>query len=458
VSPELERRPLVLLATGLILGLISLAYLPTLAFLGLAACAARGRGAWIALGTGFLLGLLLAPHPAPLLTQDQKVSGIGRVATIPKRYVDATSFVMEVDGRRFQVTSPIVSDVALGDRLTVDATAKPPREGSDRYFALGGLSGRIFLPTIDRVAEGPWPYHLAQSSQRAFLGFVAGASHPRVAAVVGALCVNAGALLDEETQRGLQRTGTIHLISASGLHVFVLGVLVEFLLTLIGIPRAGMLTILALLLGGYALMTGLQPPILRAGVMLMTLRSAYLFRREPDFASALALAAVLILLWNPANVYDIGFQLSFCTVGMMGVLLKVAPDKDPLWIRAPKDTLRTSIAAFAASAPLLLYHFGQLPLLSVAANLFVAAFATVVVVAAPLAFAVSFALPSVAAGAMSLIVVPSTAAILWLLDRTEGLNATVIRVPDFSGYWVAIVYVLAVSLWRPPIAPVAPKA
>jgi competence protein ComEC len=83
--------------------------------------------------------------------------------------------------------------------------------------------------------------------------------------------------IDPEVQRDFQVTGTIHILSASGLHVAVIAGVVSFLLTRLGLRRrwAAVLTILALIV--YTIMAGLSPPIVRSAVMYTAYVGALVF-------------------------------------------------------------------------------------------------------------------------------------------------------------------------------------
>jgi competence protein ComEC len=61
----------------------------------------------------------------------------------------------------------------------------------------------------------------------------------------------------------------------------------------------------------YTVMTGMGPPVVRSGIMAMLVLMAVQLGREKDWPSALALAALVILLFDPSALYEISFQLSF---------------------------------------------------------------------------------------------------------------------------------------------------
>lgn len=139
---------------------------------------------------------------------------------------------------------------------------------------------------------------------------------------------------------------------------------------LVGIPRlAGQLGALAAI-GSYVLAVGWQPSVVRAGVAGGLACLAWLAARPRDRWYFLLLGAATLLAWNPYSLLEPGFQLSFGAVAAIFVgvpplerLLEGYPG--PGWLRA---TIAVSIACGLATAPVLLLHFGSLPLYSVPAN------------------------------------------------------------------------------------------
>ena len=110
------------------------------------------------------------------------------------------------------------------------------------------------------------------------------------------------------------RTGTLHIFAISGQHVVILGAIFIAGLKIFGVsrPRWGLLLLPALFL--YIFTTGLQPSALRALAMAAVFFVAPLAGRRPDAPSSIALATILLLALQPANIGDPGFLLSFVIV------------------------------------------------------------------------------------------------------------------------------------------------
>ena len=110
------------------------------------------------------------------------------------------------------------------------------------------------------------------------------------------------------------KTQTMHLLAISGLHVGIIAFIILFFVGLFGIPRNFRFIITILLLIFYALMVGSRPSVVRATVMGTVVLSSYLLKRDADIYNSLGLAAAAILIFNPDQLFDYGFILSFVSV------------------------------------------------------------------------------------------------------------------------------------------------
>lgn len=195
--------------------------------------------------------------------------------------------------------------------------------------------------------------------------------------IVAALIYGFRNNLDEDTIRAFTNTGTVHILSVSGMHVAVLfGFLslvfryIPWPLMLNWLPVAITFSVIWI----YAFITGLDPPITRAAIMISFVLSAQYFKRNSSTLNALVAAATVILLCAPKAITNVGFQLSFLAV--LGMILflpifeKMIVAKN-LILRFFRDTVGISIAAQILTTPLTLYYFGQFPTYFLLANLLV---------------------------------------------------------------------------------------
>ncbi|HWN22837.1 MAG TPA: DNA internalization-related competence protein ComEC/Rec2 [Gaiellaceae bacterium] len=216
----------------------------------------------------------------------------------------------------------------------------------------GGIGG-----LADRLRR-----HLAQA-------ITTGLAGERRAVLVGiALGEDEG--LAPELQESFKVSGLYHLLAVSGQNVAFIAGAALALAWLLGIPRfVGQLAALAAILG-YVLAVGWQPSVVRAGVAGALASLAWLLSRPRDRWHFLALGAAVLLAWTPASLLEPGFQLSFAAVA--SIFLLVPPlvrtlEGYPI-PRALALVLAVSTACGAATAPILWFQFGEVPLYSLFAN------------------------------------------------------------------------------------------
>ncbi|MBN9503360.1 MAG: ComEC/Rec2 family competence protein [Armatimonadetes bacterium] len=455
---ELLNRPLLLLAAGLIVGLSSLTYNFNVLFLiPLLVYTREIRAGW-AIVLGFGLGLILAPRiPEQGVLDHQMVAGDVRVVSMPRLYSDRLGFELEFEGHRLVTTQDRDADVSLGDLVSVKGSVRPLKEGTEDFYLSHGIVGRLRTDSLEVKERGPSWYRAAMGIRRGFVDFTHEALGAREAAVVDALCFNVDEGLDDGFKDDLRATGTIHIISASGLHVFVIAWVLERLLRLLPIPRGWMLVGLGLLLALYACAAGLQSAIVRSVVMSMLGLTAYLWERESDLLSALAFAAVGYLVFVPLAVFDIGFQFSFLTVGAFGLFGRMDSDRVETpkeWVLEKlKEGYRTTLIAFAATAPMVAFYFGFVSITTLPANLIIAPIVMVSVVAALVSFGLRFVLLPFAVGLMKLLVGPLVIVMQAVLSGMGRLSLNPTLPASFSGYWLVLIYVLVLALARRRVRP-----
>ncbi len=140
---------------------------------------------------------------------------------------------------------------------------------------------------------------------------------PRQAALASAVLLGARERLDPEQKQAFFETGTVHLLAISGLHVGILAGALMFVMLRAPIPRGPAVLFVAGATVFYMLLTDARPPVIRATILVvMMCWSLYVGRRVLGFNS-LAAAALIVLAWNPADLFHVGAQLSFLAVATL---------------------------------------------------------------------------------------------------------------------------------------------
>lgn len=188
----------------------------------------------------------------------------------------------------------------------------------------------------------------------------------RELAIAKALILGDKSLLDTETRNSFSNTGAMHVLAVSGLHV---GIIMQILLFLFGqfsafISKKTSFFIVVGILWIYAVLTGLSPSVLRAVFMFSVLAYAQISSKNYNSVNTLFFTAFVILLFNPYNLFDIGFQLSF--LAMLGIFLFYKPIEQLVFLenKILRKIWQGTAIGFAAqlmTTPLSLYYFHQFP-------------------------------------------------------------------------------------------------
>ncbi|MEO0404235.1 MAG: ComEC/Rec2 family competence protein, partial [Bacteroidota bacterium] len=191
---------------------------------------------------------------------------------------------------------------------------------------------------------------------------------PSNQALIQAMMTGDKSKLTLEQKELFKTSGVMHILAVSGMHVGLIAAIPLFILKLLG-KRKWMLslTLKSLTLLGiwwFAYFTGLGSSVVRAAIMF----SIFLFLRDQTNSlqgvNVMAGTAFFMLFWQPNALFDIGFQLSFMAV--FGIITLPTPfqkhiRKLPVWLRLPTNALLISIVAQLSTAPLILFHFHEIP-------------------------------------------------------------------------------------------------
>lgn len=186
------------------------------------------------------------------------------------------------------------------------------------------------------------------------------------------------------------KTGTIHILSVSGLHVAILSGMLIFLLKSLRCNKKLLVFLVILFLAAYIIAAGERTPIIRASIMIAVYLVSTAIDRDFDIYSALFFSGLIILFLNPMQVFDPGFQLSFACVFSIVYLTPKLENIFPLDRAIPYATkieymkrkllkysvkaLSSSIAVFIGVWPIVAFHFKVISPVSIIANLIVIPF------------------------------------------------------------------------------------
>ncbi|MEI7027434.1 DNA internalization-related competence protein ComEC/Rec2 [Paenibacillus sp. y28] len=253
--------------------------------------------------------------------------------------------------------------------------------------------------------------------------------------------------LDPQQFQQFSQLGLTHILAISGLHVAVFVGGCMWIFRLAGLTRERNLTLCICLIPFYVLLSGGAPSVLRAGIMGML--ALYAARRNllKDGLNLVCLTGILMLLWEPYYLFDVGFQLSFLVT--IGLIAGVPPVMG--WLPVQRESVRSALAvttvAQAVSFPLSVYYFNQFSLLSWFANLLLVPLISFVTL--PLgsaALLLSYLFPWLARG-IAWLTSRLNEATFWLVGMAANVNSLELVWPSPEIWWLAAYFVLLAALY-----------
>jgi ComEC/Rec2-related protein len=200
-------------------------------------------------------------------------------------------------------------------------------------------------------------------------------------------------VLPTEAYEPFVESGTMHIFAISGLHIALIAGILVSLLRVLQVSRAWCGVAVVPVIWFYTAATGWQPSAVRSTVMMTVIIAGWSLKRPSDLLNSLAGAALIILIWDPQQLFQASFQLSFFVVLSIALLLPPLQDvrdrllqPDPFlpadlvprwrrWLTGPIRTvstcLITSLAAWLGSWPLTAFYFHLFSPITLLANLLI---------------------------------------------------------------------------------------
>ena len=230
-------------------------------------------------------------------------------------------------------------------------------------------------------------------------------------AVISAVTLGYKDALNPAIKKSFASAGAMHVVAVSGLHVGIIFYVLNILFKSTGkikCLKGPKLTIIILILWFYALLTGLAPPVVRATIMFTLIQIGMSLNRQVNIYNILAVTAFFMLISNPLQISDIGFQLSF--ISMLSIIffqprfyrLLIFKNLilDKIWI-----LFTVSLSAQLGIFPVVIYYFHQFPVYFWLTNILIIFPVALSIYLAILLFALSWAgqAASVIAGILNLL-------------------------------------------------------
>lgn len=272
-------------------------------------------------------------------------------------------------------------------------------------------------------------------------------------AVMIALLLGQQQDIDPETLQEYQLAGAVHILSVSGLHVGFIMLFINFLLK--PIPNTSRNTYIKLLiivvaLWSYGILAGLAPSVVRSVTMFSFVAVGQHLRRSVNVYHSLLVSVLLILLWKPSFLFDVGFQLSYLALFFILWLQPLIAD---FWQPKNKitryiwDILTVSLAAQLGTLPLSIYYFHQFPGLFFVTNVLVLPLLGIIMVVGLVAVIIGCfgTVPKFVIVPLTMMIAIQNKCIGWV----ASWDALVFKNIGFTAamLWTSYLVIIALGLW-----------
>ena len=293
------------------------------------------------------------------------------------------------------------NEFRYGDLLSFEGVLNAPIESRNpgefsyrEYLSLNGIYATIHVlgyAKVKVVASEPpsWIFaYLIFPSKHFVLRVINDAMHGDAANFMIGLLLGDRTDISQDIKSAFVNTGTIHVLAVSGSHVVLVVAIIYTLFGVVRLPEKAKLCATVVGILYYMELTGATPSVVRASLMAIVVLVAKLFQQRSSVYNSLGVSAVILLTYDPLQMFDAGCQLSYSAVLSMvffypklSILIKMIPESLEE-IKAIDYVLKLfalSLAAQIGTIPFTAYFFGRVSVISLLANLVVVPLVEVIV-------------------------------------------------------------------------------
>lgn len=250
-----------------------------------------------------------------------------------------------------------------------------------------------------------------------------------------------------------QLAGAVHILSVSGLHVGFILLFVTFLLKpMPNTKRNATIKLLIILLSlwSYGILAGLAPSVVRSVTMFSFVAVGNHLRRTVNVFHTLLVSMLLILLWKPSFLFDVGFQLSYLALLF---ILWLQPLLAEIWTPKYKvtqyvwDIITVSFAAQIGTLPLSIYYFHQFPGLFFMTNVIVLPLLGIIMIVGVIAIVMACfgKVPLIVTKPLEFLIELQNNMIRWIASYEDFVFKNISFTTDML--WISYFVIIAVIVW-----------
>ena len=312
--------------------------------------AATGSGQLVRM-RGWISSELVANTPDHTEWRSQGLE-MRTVFTLQAQALDQSTHWLPVSGLVRVGVGGLLPNLQVGQQIELIGLlrqmAQPLNPGSEyqaQYWRDRGIGSVMHVKNADGITlladDESWSLTHGLSQLRCWIRKeIDRAYAPEISGLVKALLLGDQQAVPDEQSDGFRQTGVYHVLAVSGLHLVVLAGFVSLFFRVSSWQRRARWLGLTFFVILYALLTGAEPPVMRAAILVIALLSGRAWYRVPEPLNALALAWIVIGIWQPSDLARTGTQLSFLAVLLLYVF--VTPQVQA-WQRVPTDPLQRLI-------------------------------------------------------------------------------------------------------------------
>lgn len=261
-----------------------------------------------------------------------------------------------------------------GEILPLEEKSVPGGYDEKLYLHTKKIDYKIYPEEIVKVGEKAGVAVFFQKQKEKVFEVFDTVFSQKESGIVKAMVTGEKGYIQQEVRDLYIKAGINHILCVSGLHVSLFALFLH--LFFVKCLKRSKRTAASITIGcciGFLLFTGFSPSSVRAVIMIIiTLLGAVLYRKS-DWLNSLAIAGLIILLFQPLYLWNAGFQLSFVTALGIWVGLQVMP-KEKSKVGKVKQSAVLSLYASLFSYPLVAYHFFHISLVGMLVNILVLPF------------------------------------------------------------------------------------
>ncbi len=269
--------------------------------------------------------------------------------------------------------------------------------------------------------------------------------------------------IDSDTYEAFRKTGLLHFISLSGMHLGILVGIVWWLCKIIGLLKPARAVVCAIAVCIFLVIVPLRAPTLRAAIICWVFCASFIFRRHSNPVNTLSLAAIILLLIRPTQLFEAGWQLSFATV--LGIILLTERIETFASEHIPSGPAHRTIsklhswvlrlfsvgfAAWLGGAGILLYHFFTITPLTSIWTVLVFPLVCAVLTIGFSKMVLYYLFPTISS-VLAVVVLQISNILIWLVKFIAQLNISEILIGHVSVYLIILYYcMIIIVLYQHP--------